>query len=606
MPLNIENFLEDVTMNRLRLILALAIIINVSSPAYSAGICESLFEIQNQSEAQNRTNDIDLIEKVLATEYTYKESIADGLSKIIRAKNISAKLIPDPQQGLLAKRLILSRAKYTADLVYYIFERDMSGYTILNELKKAISRGVDVRLAIDSAGSMHPMHGELKALIKYAEDNAGFRHDPNDYSKILPLKAKLEIIMLNPVNPFSILFQASANLLRRFKNLTSGKSDQVELYKNWGNRRFHNKSIIVDVAHSELVVAMDGGRNIGDDYYGVDDKTFHDMEMMITNSQSLPSWRSQNRNDIGPELAKYYNDLVYHLGNRTLTRNIIDKAIGAKKHLNLMVSHTANLDKREDFAQKYATMQSPETDFMAPHTFYNAKWTLLHAMQNVLRHNVIRNPDIEKNAANHELLNFSDIMRHVKHRVVKAKNRIRIVSPYIYFEADEVAYLKNMLIKNPSLEIEIVTNSIMTSDNMMAQAFVDELVGPEFDGTPRVSLYEYGRLDDSKLGGTGHYGKLHAKYVIVDDQYTIGGTFNGDKRSRDLNSENMSSSVSLQLASDWIHEFDILKSQSTLFGSPENLAIRNSAKLGKVKRFISAHQLELYNLLRRLGMTWLI
>ncbi len=572
--------------------------------AHSADTCEDLFKARSLVAAveADKTLLIDRIEQSLTP--SLPEAILNGLHKKMRALNVLVKKIADPKEGILVKRLMVQRAKYTVDSVYYIFERDMTSYTLLNEYKEALKRGVSLRLAIDSAGSMNMQHNELKALIEYARDNAGFKHDPKDYSKILSEKATIEIYMLNPVNPASVAYQVVVNFFRRLHNEWSDK--QVELYKDWQNRRFHNKTTIIDRDHSELISAIYGGRNIGDDYYGVDDDTFHDNEDLIMNDPNLPAWRSAERNSIGPVLNSYFESIIGHLGNRRLDIGRIGNLIGFKSQIDLMEKHAAALDSRQDFAQKLQEMTDPNHDFMDPASFDTSKWRLLHTLQNVLRRNLMKNPDLVKNEANYELENFSDIMTHVRHRVRKAKKSIQIVSPYVYFEPEEVEYLKKMLRENPDLKIEVVTNSIMTSDNMMAQAYVDELIGPEFAGTERFTFYEYGRLDADKLGGQGHYGKLHQKSIVIDGEWAFEGTFNFDERSRYLNSENMGWTRSLAHGAKAVTQFETLKSQSTRFGSEENIAIRMSPKLGKAKHFISEHQMGLYKLLEGLGMTWLI
>ena len=54
--------------------------------------------------------------------------------------------------------------------MYYIFKPDRVGYAMLGALCDAVQRGVDVRLMVDSLGSISPAHPELRALETCADE----------------------------------------------------------------------------------------------------------------------------------------------------------------------------------------------------------------------------------------------------------------------------------------------------------------------------------------------------------------------------------------------------------------------------------------------------
>ena len=125
-----------------------------------------------------------------------------------------------------------------------------------------------------------------------------------------------------------------------------------------------------------------------------------------------------------------------------------------------------------------------------------------------------------------------------------AKSSIRIVSPYLWLSDDDIAFFKEWLAADSSRVLEVISNSVSTTDNIPAQAMVDTILGPklvtEVQGTKiaqQIKVYSYGRLDDQALGGTVAYGKLHAKFTIVDGKTAFVGTSNLDPRSRYLNTE---------------------------------------------------------------------
>ena len=81
-------------------------------------------------------------------------------------------------RSLAAKIWLIDNAQFTVDAAYYIFKRDMVGYAFLGALCDAVKRGVDVRLMVDSLGSIDMVHSELKALENCAID-AGFVRNGN-------------------------------------------------------------------------------------------------------------------------------------------------------------------------------------------------------------------------------------------------------------------------------------------------------------------------------------------------------------------------------------------------------------------------------------------
>jgi hypothetical protein len=111
--------------------------------------------------------------------------IAVGSLAKIPVNNARTKIIgpsyQDALNSLAAKIWMIENAQYTVDLVYYIYKRDTVGYAILGALCNAVKRGVDVRIMVDSLGSMHSNHDELRALetcaikASYVKDATGGR-----------------------------------------------------------------------------------------------------------------------------------------------------------------------------------------------------------------------------------------------------------------------------------------------------------------------------------------------------------------------------------------------------------------------------------------------
>ena len=118
--------------------------------------------------------------------------------------------------------MLADAAVASIDAQYYIWRGDLTGYLLLDALRRAADRGVRVRLLLDDNG-VWGLDRELAALHAH----------PN-----------VQVRLYNPFN------------LRRFKAL-SYAFDFFRL-----NRRMHNKSFTVDG-----LVTILGGRNVADAYF---------------------------------------------------------------------------------------------------------------------------------------------------------------------------------------------------------------------------------------------------------------------------------------------------------------------------------------------------
>ncbi|RKV70160.1 MAG: phospholipase D family protein, partial [Neisseria sp.] len=147
-------------------------------------------------------------------------------------------LLNDAHEAFVARAALIESADHTLDLQYYIWHNDISGKLLFNLIHRAAERGVRVRLLLDD-NNTNGMDDLLLALDNH----------PN-----------IEVRLFNPF------------IFRKWRAL-GYVADFPRL-----NRRMHNKSFTADNRATIL-----GGRNIGDEYFKVNDDTiFADLDILAT------------------------------------------------------------------------------------------------------------------------------------------------------------------------------------------------------------------------------------------------------------------------------------------------------------------------------------
>ena len=125
------------------------------------------------------------------------------------------------------------------DLMYYMWNADLTGRLMMREVIAAADRGVRVRLLLDDLGV------SISDRIFHAIDS-----HPN-----------IELRLFNPTRARENILYRSLELILRFRSV---------------NRRMHNKAWIAD--GRALIV---GGRNIGDAYFDAAERAnFHDFDVL--------------------------------------------------------------------------------------------------------------------------------------------------------------------------------------------------------------------------------------------------------------------------------------------------------------------------------------
>ena len=554
--------------------------------------------------------------------HLHEDPIELGKQANIPVQHEAVKIIGPSQEdslrSLALKLWMIENAQHTIDVVYYIFKYDAVGQAMLGALCNAVQRGVDIRIMVDSVGSIDASHTGLMALETCAE-NAGYVR--NAEGEETEYRARVQVVIFNA--------------------LTSVHS--------WANRRSHDKLMVADGAFPGKAIVITGGRNISLSYYGIradgseDPAAYRDLEILIKSRES----DTFSNPTVGDTSTIYYTLLFLHKGNKRLWPEDItdpeDLTTVTAPYRADRERARKNLEHLKQVpALNRAMAGMPE---YMDSGFQDAEVLLAHELANLTNRNVVT--EVGRNLAD----NPNSIMRILEEHGDKVitDGTLRIVSPYmfiaLYYDADGnviqdgAADIHQWLSEHPDNKVEIITNSVLTSDNFMAQAMIDMDVGPrllltpELEKTwlsgykqgelneavvaseewqrlvnhPQIFLYETGKLDAAALGnGSEQYGKLHAKFFLGEKVGFV-GTANFDYRSRLYNNEMGFFYKSDVVKQDLIDIFEDIKADAYRWGTPEWLEMRKQViELGGMKGWSTRHQRSIFKFMRATGIDWLI
>lgn len=541
------------------------------------------------------------------------DPIAYGMNADIPVQGARGKIIGPDDEGainsLAVKLWMIENADHTLDFGYYIFTPDIVGYAMIGAMCDAVKRGVDTRVMVDSLGSLKAGRTALAAL-KTCENQAGFIR--NAAGELTTRKARIQVMVFNAISKIS----------------TSP------------NRRSHDKLLVADADFHDKALMITGGRNISLDYYGItadgayDPYGYRDSEILFKPAET------EHDITIGEVSSAYYTLLFLYKGNKQILPVSSSQSRGM--YLKELLRAEESLAKIKQFE-----ILKPHLDHMDEYMsegFRPSDVRLAHNLGNVT------NKKVTKNAVENLAKNPNSIL-FLLSEIAKSNDgtgTTRIVSPYLFLAryededgnviVDEASAMRAWLDEHPKARLEIVTNSVLTSDNFSSQSIIDmdtaprllldhetrdawrslkaeDEVGGELTSSaawmeqvnhPRLLVYETGKLDSSKLGdGGAHYGKLHAKFFLDNDIGFV-GTTNFDYRSRLYNSEMGYFFKSEPLANDLNVAFDYLVERSYRWGSPEWLELRSkSLDVKGSKGWSTRHQRKVYKTLKATGLHWL-
>jgi putative cardiolipin synthase len=385
------------------------------------------------------------------------------------------RIIPVGVDGLLLRLELIERARHSLDLQYYIFHYDESGVLVADALVRAARRGVRVRILVDDGETVA---GD-EQLLRLAEQMN---------------------IALRVFNPWR--YRGHNRLLRGTEFLFSHSRLDY---------RMHNKLFVVDG-----VIAVLGGRNIGDQYFQVDPESqFADDDVFAIGAAVDGLARTFDR--------YWSSELAVPAQALARRRRAAESQLpGARRAVpEKAESADANFTDKLRAGEPLAGILSGGTPLV---------WARAEV--------ACDSPDKKRVA---EGVRIGSLMYEpVANAIGQTRNELTLVTPYLVPTAGELKLLEDRLIQHR--RVRILTNSLESAPDLAAQAGYTHYREPLLrHGAQLFEVRSHlesvrGSGQSTKISRYGNYA-LHAKLMVFDRSSVYVGSMNFDQRSIRLNTE---------------------------------------------------------------------
>jgi cardiolipin synthase C len=381
----------------------------------------------------------------------------------------------DPQEAFAARALLAAAAEHTLDVQCYIWHADVSGTLLFDALRAAADRGVQIRLLLDDANT-----------------------------------AGLDPILL-------VLDQHPRIAVRLFNPFRSRRWRWLDYVTNLArvNRRMHNKSFTIDGQ-----VTIVGGRNIGDEYFGVPEAVdFEDLDVIA----------------VGPVVREVCSafDRYWESESAVPIESVLRRPPVAKRGIGLPVVLN---DRQQAISREYAQAMGRSS---FARDLENGRLGFEWAPTRLWVDPPLKGMG---RAAARQL-----VSRQLRELFGESASHVDLVSPYFVPGRWGAKYLATLARRGN--RIRVLTNALESTDVLAAHAGYAKYRRRLLSAG--VKLYELKRSPAApvvarELRGDAHprtglpgssRSSLHAKTFAIDGARVFVGSLNFDPRSAKLNTE---------------------------------------------------------------------
>jgi putative cardiolipin synthase len=397
----------------------------------------------------------------------------DGLSRELLAdhpEDESGFLMLSNNADALRWRLLLAdMAEVTLDMQYYVWKADASADLLLQRVIRAADRGVRIRLLVDDITLM----GSDPAVAALS------RHP------------QIEIRLFNPIEG-----RNRSPLLRGLEFM--GKIEQL-------NHRMHNKLMVADNR-----LAIVGGRNIGNEYFGLNPKqNFVDFDVLAVG-------------EIVPRIAFSF-DLFWNSDGAYPGEGLIENHPdpGLLQELRNVLD-----EKVEDHREALAAFGDEALN--AERMLATLEAELYTGSADVIYDRPLAGKDIPP----------VQLIESLRKLTRNAQKEILASTPYLV--PDEENYMAIAELVGRGVQVAVLTNSLGATNHPIVHSGYKKHRRRVLE--TGVALFEFRRdaqPDESPDTPpvTAKYFGLHAKLIVIDRRIVFVGSLNLDPRSIYVNTE---------------------------------------------------------------------
>ena len=376
-------------------------------------------------------------------------------------------LLASGDRAFTSRNAMTQVAEKTIDVQYFIWKNDITGAILINQLIKAAERGVRVRMLIDDVHSGGRDFGIAK----------------------LDTLANFEVRLFNPFENRSFqAFEFITNMSRL-------------------NHRMHNKAFIMD-----NIFAIIGGRNIGDQYFGVSsDMNFRDLDVITAGP-------------IVKEISKSFD--VFWNSEWAIPIQAISKKKPSPSEVREGIQRLQKyIESHKDFP--YPIHRTREEIYQRMNA---TKDKLIWADAEVLYDDPAKKIDTNTG--------YQGIVPHLRKLLDNTQEELLIESAY--YIAGPKGVKKALELHEKGIKVRVLTNSMATNDVAAAFVFYEKYRKGLVESG--VELHELRPDLNSQrkfwsLLASNSIASLHTKVIVFDRKKTFIGSFNLDPRSVNINTE---------------------------------------------------------------------
>ena len=365
----------------------------------------------------------------------------------------------DPRDAFAARALSATEAGRSLDLIYYIWKTDTSGWLLMADVLRAADRGVRVRLLLDDVN----VQGFDLAFL-------GLNQHPN-----------IEVRLFNPL-------RNRGHWIRRSTEFALGLSRF--------NRRMHGKVWIADGR-----LAILGGRNIGDTYFGAPGsgaRLSHDADMLLVGSKVAE--------------AEAVFDTFWNLGLSLPILTLWPSFRLNDRRFRRRLGRHAAAPLAATFRMQAIRGRTPQ-DVLIGKLQWTKDVTLLSDP-----------PDkaLGRRRGPWLLDSIAELLRG-------AKREVRMTTPYFVPGTPGLALLTDL--SRAGIDVKVLTNALATTDLFSVHAAYTHYRRPLLQAG--AQLFEF----SPPPRAPGRRDLLHSKIFLIDRETALVGSHNFDMRSAYINIE---------------------------------------------------------------------